>query len=62
MRTTKVLSVSLPAEMLSRAEHLAHAENRTMSELVREALRNYEALRLGSTYSKPLSGDDTEKQ
>ena len=42
MRTTKTLSVTLPPEMLLRAEELAKKENRTMSELVREALRQYE--------------------
>jgi len=42
MRTTKTLSVTLPPEMLSRAEELAKKEHRTMSELVREALRQYE--------------------
>jgi CopG family transcriptional regulator / antitoxin EndoAI len=42
MRTTKTLSITLPPEMLSRAEKLAKRENRTMSELVREALRHYE--------------------
>ena len=42
MRTTKTLSITLPPEMLSRAEKLARKENRTMSELVREALRFYE--------------------
>lgn len=34
--------VTLPPEMLPRAEKLARKENRTMSELVREALRHYE--------------------
>jgi predicted transcriptional regulator len=42
MRTSKTLSITLPPEMLSRAEQLAQQENRTMSELVREALRYYE--------------------
>ena len=42
MRTTKTLSVTLPPEMLTRAEELAKKEHRTMSELVREALRQYE--------------------
>lgn len=42
MRTTKTLSVTLPPEMLARAEQLAKKEHRTMSELVREALRQYE--------------------
>jgi len=42
MRSTKTLSVTLPPEMLSRAEEIAKSEHRTMSELVREALRQYE--------------------
>jgi predicted transcriptional regulator len=42
MRTTKTLSVTLPPEMLTRAEQIAKKEHRTMSELVREALRQYE--------------------
>jgi predicted transcriptional regulator len=42
MRTSRTLSITLPPEMLSRAERLAQQENRTMSELVREALRHYE--------------------
>ncbi len=42
MRTTKVISISLPADMLDAAEELAKEEHRTMSELVREALRVYQ--------------------
>ena len=42
MRTSKVLSVSLPAEMLLRVANIARAEERTVSELVREAIRRYE--------------------
>jgi CopG family transcriptional regulator/antitoxin EndoAI len=45
MRSTKTLSITLPPEMLSRAEKLAKKENRTMSELIREALRHYERQR-----------------
>jgi predicted transcriptional regulator len=45
MRTTKTLSITIPPEMLSRAEALAKKENRTMSELIREALRYYERQR-----------------
>ncbi len=45
MRTTKTLSITIPPEMLSRAEALARKENRTMSELIREALRCYERQR-----------------
>jgi CopG family transcriptional regulator / antitoxin EndoAI len=43
MRTTKVLSVTLPSPMLLEAQELARQENRTMSELVREALRQYQS-------------------
>jgi Arc/MetJ-type ribon-helix-helix transcriptional regulator len=42
MRTTKTVSISLPPAQLRMAERLAKKENRTMSELVREALRQYE--------------------
>ncbi len=45
MRTSKTLSITLPPEMLGRAERLAKQENRTMSELMREALRYYERRR-----------------
>ena len=45
MRTTKVLSVTLPSPMLLEAQQLAKQENRTMSELVREALRQYQRQR-----------------
>jgi CopG family transcriptional regulator / antitoxin EndoAI len=42
MRSTKTLSITLPPEMLARAEEIAKKESRTMSELIREALRHYE--------------------
>ena len=42
----KTLSVTLPPEMLDKAERLAKKEHRTMSELVREALRQYERNRI----------------
>lgn len=42
MRTTQTLSITLPPEMLARANEIAKREHRTMSELVREALRQYE--------------------
>lgn len=42
MRSTRVLSITLPSPMLEAARKLAQQENRTMSELVREALRQYE--------------------
>jgi len=42
MRNAKVLSITLPSPMLQEAKELARQENRTMSELVREALRQYQ--------------------
>jgi metal-responsive CopG/Arc/MetJ family transcriptional regulator len=42
MRTTKVVSITMPPPLFEQAQALAKAENRTMSELVREALRSYQ--------------------
>jgi predicted transcriptional regulator len=42
MRTTKVVSITMPPPLFKAAQALAKQENRTMSELVREALRRYE--------------------
>jgi CopG family transcriptional regulator/antitoxin EndoAI len=42
MRNMKTLSVTLPPDMLKRAQTIAKKESRTMSELIREALRHYE--------------------
>ena len=44
MRTSRVLSITLPEAMLKEAKKRANKENRTMSELVREARRRYEAM------------------
>lgn len=41
MRTTKTWTISLPPKLLREAERTAKEENRTKSELVREALRLY---------------------
>jgi metal-responsive CopG/Arc/MetJ family transcriptional regulator len=41
MRTTKAISITLPEPMLAAAKKRAKKENRTMSEYIREALRNY---------------------
>jgi CopG family transcriptional regulator/antitoxin EndoAI len=41
MRTTEILSLSLPPELLREAEQIAKKEGRTKSELFREALRRY---------------------
>ena len=45
MCTSKVLSVSSPEEMVSRVENLARAEDGTVREFVREAIRRYESLK-----------------
>jgi predicted transcriptional regulator len=42
MKTAQTVSITLPPEMVKRAHALARRESRTMSELVREALRHYE--------------------
>src|SRR5437879_5867202 len=42
VRTTKVFSITMPPEMAKQAERLAKKENRTISELMREALRRYQ--------------------
>ncbi|MBI1791472.1 MAG: ribbon-helix-helix protein, CopG family [Acidobacteria bacterium] len=41
MRTTQTMTVSLPPAMVEEFEKVRKAENRTRSELVREALRTY---------------------
>ena len=41
MRTTKTWTISLPPGLVREAERSAKEENRTKSELVREALRMY---------------------
>jgi len=41
MRSTAVVTVSLPAELAHRADEVAKQESRTRSELLREALRLY---------------------
>jgi Arc/MetJ-type ribon-helix-helix transcriptional regulator len=52
MRSTKVISISMPEAQIKAAEQLAKAENRTMSELVREALRSYEKQKRADTTEK----------
>jgi hypothetical protein len=41
MRTSKILSLSLPPKLLREAQRLAKHEGRTTSELFREAFRRY---------------------
>lgn len=44
-RKTRVLNISLPPEMYADIEEVAQAENRTKSELMREAFRHYQFVR-----------------
>ena len=46
MRTTRVVSITLPSSLFEQAQALAKQENRTMSELLREALRRYQRERI----------------
>jgi CopG family transcriptional regulator/antitoxin EndoAI len=41
MRTTKPITVSLPADLLREAQRAAREEARSRSELIRDALRQY---------------------
>ena len=41
MRTAKTVSITLPPDLLLKAQEIAQREHRTMSELFREALRRY---------------------
>lgn len=41
MRTTKIMTLSLPPEMVKEVERIVKKENRTKSELFREALRKH---------------------
>ncbi len=41
MRTAKTVSITLPPDLLAKAQELAQREHRTMNELFREALRRY---------------------
>ena len=40
-RNTKTITFSLPPEMAEQVQDVMREESRTMSELIREALRNY---------------------
>lgn len=41
MGNAKTISITLPPELLTKAQEIAEREHRTMSELFREALRRY---------------------
>jgi CopG family transcriptional regulator/antitoxin EndoAI len=41
VRATRILNISLPPQMYEEIEQIAREENRTKSELMREAFRQY---------------------
>jgi len=45
MRTSKPITISLPADLLRETQRVAKEETRTRSELIRDALRQYLASR-----------------
>jgi Arc/MetJ-type ribon-helix-helix transcriptional regulator len=49
MALAKTVSVTMPPELLQKAQKIADMEHRTMSELFREALRRYMAADLEMT-------------
>lgn len=51
-RRSRVFSISMPPEMAASAEFLAKKENRTMSELMREAFRVYHGQRIGAIFDE----------
>ena len=48
MRATKLITISLPAELLDETQRVARQEDRSRSDLIREALRQYLASADGS--------------
>jgi len=55
MRTTKVYSITMPPDLARKAERLAKKESRTMSELMREALRRYDHPQASPAMSEVLA-------
>jgi FKBP-type peptidyl-prolyl cis-trans isomerase (trigger factor) len=51
-RRSRVFTISMPPEMAASAEYLAKLENRTMSELFREAFRSYHTQRVSSIFDE----------
>jgi CopG family transcriptional regulator/antitoxin EndoAI len=69
MRTSRILSLSLPPALLREAERAAKQEGRTKSELFREALRRYiqerrwaELRRYGAQQARRLGIKETDVQ
>jgi hypothetical protein len=51
-RRSRVFTISMPPEMAAAAENLAKRENRTISELFREAFRAYHGQRLDAIFDE----------
>ena len=59
LRTTKLITISLPPELLKKIEKLARKENRTRSEFFRETVRQYltkEEWRDLNLYARSVAG------
>ena len=59
MRTTKLITISIPPELLKKVEKLARKENRTRSEFFRETVRQYcakEEWRELNSYARSFAG------
>lgn len=59
MRTTKLITISMPPELLKKVENLARKENRTRSEFFRETARQYlarEEWRELNSYARSIAG------
>ena len=63
-RNTKTITFSLPPEMAQQVQGVMKEEGRTMSELIREALRNYMEERdwLSTIRYERLRERETEKE
>ena len=59
MRTSKLITISIPPELLKKVEKLARKENRTRSEFFRETVRQYlarEEWREINSYARSVAG------
>ena len=59
MRTTKLITISMPPDLLKKVEKLARKENRTRSEFFRETVRQYlarEEWRKLNSYARAVAG------
>lgn len=52
MKSIKTITFSLPVEMGNDIEKMAHEEQRTVSELIREAIRQYRAQHVFKSLAK----------